>query len=242
MFPLSVAAVATHRRNYRLFTFFLTPVFVLLAERFQGDWWTAAARAGDAAIGGGLAFVAAVLIFPSRERTRLPDLLANMLDGVAGYAVAILEGVADRHSDAVEARVMAARRDAGIALGEAENSLERLLAEPRHDTGAEEYALQLITYARRATGALTTIDTYAARDLAPEAALRPELSRAIESYVVSTLRQAAAFARGATPGPDSPVPELPGELDSRLYATLARLLRGARLLADVSRDGLARGA
>ena len=48
MFPLSVAAVATHRRNYRLFTFFLTPVFVLLAERFQGDWWVAAARASTA--------------------------------------------------------------------------------------------------------------------------------------------------------------------------------------------------
>jgi uncharacterized membrane protein YccC len=240
MFPLSVAAVATHRRNYRLFTFFLTPVFVLLAERFQGDWWTAAVRAGDAAIGGALAFVAAVLIFPSRERTRLPDLLANMLDGVADYAVAILSGVVDRHSEAVEARVTAARRAAGIGLGEAENSLERLLAEPRHDTGAEEYALQLITYARRASGALTTIDTYVARDLTPESALSPELAQALETYVVGTLHQAAAFARGAKPGPDAAVPELPEQLDSRLQATFARLLRGAALLADVSRGGLER--
>jgi uncharacterized membrane protein YccC len=238
MFPLSVAAVATHRRNYRLFTFFLTPVFVLLAERFQGDWWTAAVRASDAAIGGGLAFVSAVLIFPSRERTRLPELLAQMLDRVAGYASAILGGVADRHSEGVEARVAMARRDAGISLGEAETSLERLLAEPRHDSGDEEYALQLITYARRATGALTTIDTYAARDLAPEAALSPELAQAIQSYVVGTLHQAAAFARSGQPESDASVPELPSTLDSRLHATLSRLLRGARLLADVSRSGL----
>ncbi|HEY1536170.1 MAG TPA: FUSC family protein, partial [Polyangiaceae bacterium] len=242
MFPLSVAAVATQRRNYRLFTFFLTPVFVLLAERFQGDWWTAAARAGDAAIGGGLAFVAAVLIFPSRESTRLPDLLANMLERVADYAVAILSGVADRHSEAVEARVTAARRAAGIGLGEAENSLERLLSEPRHDASAEEYALQLITYARRASGALTTIDTYAARVLTPESSLSPELAQAFETYVVGTLHRAAAFVRGAEPGPDGPVPELPEQLDARLQAILARLLRGVALMADVSRGGLERVA
>ncbi len=238
MFPLSVAAVATHRRNYRLFTFFLTPVFVLIAERFQGDWWTAAVRAGDAALGGGIAFVAAVFIFPSRETTRLPDLLATMLDHVASYAVATLEGLADRHAEAIETRINAARRDTGISLGEAESSLERLLAEPRHDTGAEEYALQLITYARRATGALTAIDTYVARDLTPQAALTPTLAQAIEAYVVSTLHQAAAFARGLEPGPDAAIPELPTELDTRLRSTLARLLRGAGLISDVARRGL----
>jgi len=237
MFPLSVAAVATHRRNYRLFTFFLTPVFVLIAERFQGDWWTAAVRAGDAALGGGIAFVAAVLIFPSRETTRLPDLLGAMLDHVANYAAAILESLADRQAQASEARINAARRDTGISLGEAESSLERLLAEPRHDTAAEEYALQLITYARRATGALTAMDTYVARDLTPQAALSQSLTQAIESYVVSTLHQAARFARGLQPDSDVPVPELPVELDPRLRSTLARLLRGSALISDVARRG-----
>src|SRR5437868_929285 len=100
---------------------------------------------------------------------------------------------------------------------------------------AEEYALQLITYARRTTGALTAIDTYAARDLAPQAALSPALAQSIERYVVSTLRQAAAFARGLEPGPDAALPELPSELDMRLYATLARLLRGADLIAGAAR-------
>ena len=237
MFPLSVAAVATHRRNYRLFTFFLTPVFVLLAERYQGDWWTAAVRAGDAALGGGIAFVAAVFIFPSRETTRLPDLLAAMLDHVADYAVATLEGLSDRHAEDTDAHVADARRETGISLGEAENSLERLLAEPRHDEGAEEYALQLITYARRATGALTAIDTYAARDLTPQTALSKTLTHDIETYVVSTLHQAAAFARGLEPAPDLPVPELPIDLDTRLRSTLARLLRGAGLVSDVARRG-----
>ena len=132
--------------------------------------------------------------------------------------------------------------EAGIALSEAENSLERLLTEPRHDMATEEYALQLITYGRRAAGALTTIDTYSARDLTSEVALGAPLARAVETYVVTTLHQAAAFARGAQPEADAPVPELPTELDARLRATLARLLRGARLVADISRGGLDRVA
>ena len=242
MFPLSVAAVATHRRNYRLFTFFLTPVFVLIAERFQGNWWVAASRASDAMVGGGIAFVAAVFIFPSRERTRLPELLARMLDAVANYTVAVFEGVADRHAEAADTRIMAARRDAGIALSEAENSLERLLAEPRHDTPAGEYALQLITYGRRAAGALTAVDTYAAHDLARAAPLEAQLARTLETFLVATLHQAAAFSRGLEPEPDPPVPELPTGLDPRIHSTLARLLRGARLLADLSRGGIDRVA
>ncbi len=234
MFPLSVAAVATHRRNYRLFTFFLTPVFVLLAERHQGDWWTAAVRATDATIGGGIAFVAAVLVFPSRERTRLPDLLAKMLEAIAKYATAVLSGVRDRHAEPMEARITSARRNAGIALGEAESSLERLLAEPRHDMATEEHALQLITYARRVTGALTTIDTYAAVDLDGASALPSDLALAVEKYAVGTLERAATFARGNAGTTDLPVPELPSALDPRLQATLSRLLRGARLVAEAS--------
>jgi uncharacterized membrane protein YccC len=242
MFPLSVAAVATHRRNYRLFTFFLTPVFVLLAERFQGDWWVAAARASDAAIGGGIAFIAAVFVFPSRERTRLPELLARMLDAVADYGVAVLEAAANRHTEAAEMAVMSARRAAGIALGEAENSLERLLTEPRHDTPAGEYALQLITYARRSAGALTTIDTYSARDLTGEPPFSAEFAGALEAFLVGSLHQAAAFARGLKPEPDVPTPELPSGLEPRIHSTLARLLRGARLLTDLSRGGIERVA
>jgi len=242
MFPLSVAAVATHRRNYRLFTFFLTPVFVLLAERFHGDWWVAVARASDAAIGGGIAFVAAVFVFPSRERTRLPELLARMLDAVAAYATAVFDGAVNRHTESAEARIMAARRDAGIALGEAENSLERLLTEPRHNTPTGEYALQLITYARRAAGALTTIDTYSARDLTSTAPIAPELARTLQAFLVATLHQAAGFARGSKPTTDTPIPDLPPGLDPRIHSTLARLLRGAHLLTDLSRGGIERVA
>ena len=70
--------------------------------------------------------------------------------------------------------------------------------------------------------------------------LGAELAQAVELYVVTTLQRAASFARGAEPGGDAELPALPDELDSRLRSTLARLLRGAKLVADISRNGLDR--
>lgn len=236
MFPLSVAAVATQRRNYRLFTFFLTPVFVLHAERFSGDWWTAVVRAADAGVGGSVALFAALVVFPSRERKQLPELLARMLRAVADYAQAVLEGLSQRSLEAVEARIVATRRDAGLALGEAENALERLLSEPRHGVEDEELSLQLITYSRRASGALTMLDTYAARGLGVSLELAPELARAVGEHVVGTLRAAADAAQGTKQEAfASAVPELPEQLDPRARAPLARLLRGAGLIEEVAR-------
>jgi uncharacterized membrane protein YccC len=72
MVPLSVAAVATRPRSYRLFTFFLTPVFVLLAERYTGDWWAAASRAGDTLLGGATALLAGVIVVPSSSAGDCP--------------------------------------------------------------------------------------------------------------------------------------------------------------------------
>ena len=230
MFPLSVAAVATQRRSYRLFTFFLTPVFVLLAEHHPGDWWTAAARVGDVVVGGVLALVAAVLVFPSRERARLPDALVAMLDAVAAYAEAVLGSLGNRTTSAASARVLASRRAAGIAFGEAEASLERLLAEPMRKANVGEDALQLITYARRSTAALTALDTYATAGLSHEAIPRDVPAQAIATYVAGVLRGAGAFVRdGATRSVFAP-PELPAQLDAHLRAALERLLRHVALV------------
>lgn len=60
LFPLAVAALVTRSRSYRWFTFFLTPMFVLVAMQEPGEWWIAFARAGDALLGGLIALGASV--------------------------------------------------------------------------------------------------------------------------------------------------------------------------------------
>jgi uncharacterized membrane protein YccC len=191
MFPLSVAAVATRPRSHRLFAFFLTPVFVLIAEAHPGDWWTAVARATDAVVGGAIALVAAMAFWPSWERTRLPDALAAMLAAVAAYRDLVVASI-DRDRDAgLEHAVAQARRTAGIALGEAETSLERALAEPVRSAAEGERAMQLITHARRLTNACTALDTRAAHGLASAPALRTVELRTVRAYA-DDLRARAA--------------------------------------------------
>jgi uncharacterized membrane protein YccC len=158
MFPLSVAAVVTRPRSYRLFTFFVTPVFVLIALRSPGDWATAATRVGDVLLGGAIAVTAALLIYPRwEERIGLPAALAAMRRAVETYRDVVLAALGPR-SPADGARVVAARRAAGVSTSEAETSLERWLAEPMRRGVDEARALEQITFARRLGLAVTTLD------------------------------------------------------------------------------------
>jgi uncharacterized membrane protein YccC len=185
MLPLSVAAVATRPRSYRLFTFFLTPVFVLIAERHPGDWWTAAARAGDSVIGGLIALVAALVVLPSWERTRLPDALDGMIAAVTTYRDLVIASLDRRRSDTaaqIDLTIAKARRAAGLAIGEAETSLERWLAEPLRAPTQGESAMQLVTHARRLTNACTALDSRAAHGVADDEASRAGPLEAIATY------------------------------------------------------------
>ncbi len=249
MVPLSVAALATRPHSYRLFTFFLTPVFVLLAERYPGDWWTAAARVGDTVAGGAVALAAAFLVFPAWEARRLPETLAAMFAAVRRYAGAVLGGLADGALARDEARALAARRDAGVALGEAETALERALDEPARAGRAAADAMQLVTFARRLAGSLTALELYALEDArraeaaeagapaaGPPAGARGvsgEVARAIAAYVDDVLRDAEAFSRGepAVPPPAPPPP--PGGLDAHARGLAERVVNLAALTAGL---------
>jgi len=161
MFPMSMAAVVTRPRSYRLFTFFVTPVFVLIAMRSPGDWWAAAARAGDSLLGGAIAFAAALFIYPRwEERIGMPHALAAMSRAVETYRDVVL-GSLGRRDPPTASRVVEARRSAGIAISEAEASLERRLAEPMRRGSDEARAMEQITFARRLAHSVTALDTLA---------------------------------------------------------------------------------
>ncbi|MBX3218090.1 MAG: FUSC family protein [Labilithrix sp.] len=214
MVPLSVAAVATRPRSHRLFTFFLTPVFVLLAERWHGDWWIAAARSGDALLGGAIALVAA-LVFPSREEKRLSAALDAAVAAVRRYAEVVVGAQLARTPASPD--VVVARREVGVALGAAETSLERMLGEPLRSRAEAAEAMLLVTHVRRLAAALTTLD---ARQLGPESAepLRVVLSGVVDAIDPRRLRDVAsgsAALAGATPD---------------AYHVLARIARQADLV------------
>jgi len=218
--PLSIAAVATRPRSYRLFTFFLTPVFVLLAERHLADWMTAAERAGDAVLGGAVALLAGVIVLPESERDLLPDRLAQMLDVLGAYAARTL-GAGGEGADASAA----ARRAMGVAFGDAETSLERYLAEPRRDEAWSADAMLLVTYARRLSTAMTSLGVLGVTDATSRAGERGQVA----TYVHHAIMSAQAWVRGeARPTPV----EVPAASDPNTPAgaALSRVLGWAALI------------
>lgn len=223
MLPLSVAAVATKPRSYRLFTFFLTPVFVLLAQKGHDDLRTVLMRFVDAVVGGGIALVAALVIFPSWEKRRLPELLASAVRALEGYARAVLGPHTGVDEAARHVAADAARRTAGIAFGEAETSLERFIAEPGRKPEHAADAMQLVTHARRLAGALT----------ATEASPRADGLRESETlaYVQAVTEAAEAFARDGKATRAVPAPPL----DSRDHVAphLDRVVHHAAILAGL---------
>ncbi len=235
MVPLSVAAVATRPRSYRLFTFFLTPVFVLLAERHPGDWWTAATRVGDVALGGVIALVASAFVLPSSERGRLPDALAAMLSAVAAYTRTVIEAAPARRAEGadtgVEARVEEGRRAASVAVVAAEASLERLRAVPLGDQSGAVDSMRLVTWARRLARALWVVVRVAwtARQCAAA------LAR-VGAYVAAAVEAAEARVRGERV---AAAPLAPEGID---HAALGRVVRQAALVASVGGGERAAGA
>jgi len=215
LIPFGIAALTTRPRSHRLFVLFLTPLFVVLAERWQGDWWTAAARVGDALVGASIALIAA-LVFPSREQPRLVDALRAVLESVRRYSEIAIEAHVARRSGAPE--VLAARREVSAALGVAEASLERALAEPLRARHTLEDALLLLTYTRRLANAITSLDV--AHDTAPH----EEAAREVLAYVHAVHDSALL----------GPKPPRPPELDPSVssHELLARIVRQAELLGS----------
>jgi uncharacterized membrane protein YccC len=229
--PLSVAAVATRPRSYRLFTFFLTPLFVIITDPAH-DWRTAALRAGDAVLGGAVAMLFGVLVAPASERTRAPDAIVAMLSTLGEYAAAVFASLRDPTPPGDAAKVAAARRSLGIALGAAETSLERWLAEPLRDHAFAADAMLLATYARRLGTALTSLDVVRVSEGALQGA-RVDVAP-VATYVAAVLETAKAHVGGDAlpPVPPSPPVLPPGE--SAIDVALERVVRWAALVAGLA--------
>jgi uncharacterized membrane protein YccC len=231
--PLSVAAVATRPRSYRLFTLFLTPVFVLLTDPAH-DWRTSAQRAGDAVLGGAIALAAGVLIAPASERKLAPDALRDMLTVLGSYASVVFAALlqpagASGRTTARADQVASARRAVGIALGAAEASLERWLAEPLSDRAFAADAMLLVTYARRLATALTSLDVL--RAFAPGGG--PDASR-VAAYVADVLEAARAHVLGSAVPALPPAPVLYAPADVSVERAFERIVRWAALVASVA--------
>jgi uncharacterized membrane protein YccC len=156
LFPLGLMALAILPVNYAAFAFFLTPTFVLAWLPYSGDWQLALVRIAHTVAGALISLLAMRFLFPAYERDRAPDFLRASLAADRRYLAQLAEAWRSRSG---ASRLLAnARRAAGLAHNDTEESLERLLTEswPRRRPFAQ-FVPAFVTYLRRFAQSVTTL-------------------------------------------------------------------------------------
>jgi uncharacterized membrane protein YccC len=158
LFPLTLLALAVLPLSYAAFAFFLTPAFVLAWLPYSGDWQLALIRILNTFAGAVISILAMMFLFPIYERDRAPAFLRASLNADRRYLEQLVEAWKDDSSSARE--LASARRGAGLAHNDTDESLQRLLAEswPRRLPFAH-FATAFVTYLRRFAQSVTTLTT-----------------------------------------------------------------------------------
>lgn len=216
MIPLVGLAMAVRTRNYGLFTFFLTPVFVLLARHGQHDWRISLERILDASVGGGIAVATALMVFPAREKRRLPSTLGTLFDDLRAYSDLVLV--------TPEVPSAEARRRVALACEEAESSLERMMLEPGTKASDAAVYVQLVSCSRRLLGGLVAFS------VTPSGS--SEDRGRVSAYVRDVAERASRFARQGERVDD--LPKRPA-IDEHETSLLAAVVRDAAIVAAVTR-------
>jgi uncharacterized membrane protein YccC len=163
----SVLTLATFAVNYAWYSFFLTPTFVLMSLPHLRDWHFAGVRIEMTVIGALVAVVAMRLLWPEEEKIELGRLLGQAAAADSAYVAAMLRfwKAPPEERQAAERQVLApARRRSGLAVIDAQETLDRLLLEPdlswrRQDKSGSEWesALTFVTYLQRFARAVTAL-------------------------------------------------------------------------------------
>jgi uncharacterized membrane protein YccC len=217
LFPLSVIGFSARQVSYGAYVACLTPQLVILVELLDpghSSWEIAIMRALFTVLGGAVAVVGALLLWPIWEPLRLGEQLAATLAAYRRYAHAVLSELL---GEAPISLAEEARRQAGVASNNLEVSLTRALQEPlRGQRSRLDAAMAAASTLRRLAGPLSTLHH------APKATPADQpLWRGWRDWVAEAF--AAADCRQPAPArPAEPVPEPLGRL-----ATQLELLGGA---------------
>ncbi|HET8935573.1 MAG TPA: FUSC family protein [Polyangiales bacterium] len=218
VFVFVAVAVALLPLNYGVFTVFLTPAFVLLAETQAGNVDVISERILNTGLGALIALLGSRLILPLSERDQIRPLLVAALSKLEQ-----LIELAAQDQPAI-GQVRAARRGLGMALLNAEASYQRLLTETGIPADQSQAVLTLLLSAHRIASGLIAIV------FARGTPLHERLTeRAADlQTAISTLREAIETKADPAPTPEPNEAPDPVERVEVLFEQLA-VMRTAAL-------------
>lgn len=214
LFPLAVIALSVRPASFGLFITCITPLVVLLSELGrpgESELTLAAMRALYALIGGSLAVVATLALWPSWEPDRIQRDLRAALLAHGAYARAEIAALL---GEATGAMVDAARRTAGLASNNLESTLQRALLEPGGSPAMLTAALTIDAALRRMAGRISALQ------LAETARHAPAPWRAWSDWVERAVQCLADRVPNLPPRPALPE----GDPQAESLARIARQL------------------
>lgn len=174
------------RQRYWIAVTFITPLIILLLDLLSHHPWVQIVeRIGNTLGGATIAVIAGYLLWPSPERRRLPEQIADALDATRAYLNVAFAPLAARAADQE-----AARSAAELAIANVDAALGRMLAEPAHMRAHADRAMAMLTYMQRVSRHLTRLSVYTSRR-------SPHLPSAepLRECLDATLRAAATSLR-----------------------------------------------
>lgn len=236
--PFTIGAVAVLPLNYGFFVLLLTPVFVLLAEPHPGDWGVAGLRVVNTVIGGVIALAASQLLWPVRELSTYASQLASLLRELRAQLSAVTTP-GDATTPEWRRAAHEARRRFGVAVTNAEATMQRLITEDVPNPHRVEAAMTVLTYGRRMASTLSAIaETHAGGEIATPAPAVAELAAELDA-IIDSLNGAAArdLSRLSTTEtiPTRSIARAPGTSDSAQSLQDAQLDRLRAQLAVMHR-------
>jgi len=204
---LLFATFALIRRRYGYAITFLTPIVMLLIGEGSADpWIDLAERIAYTVVGAALALAAGYGLWPQWERERLSDRLARAIRADRDYLVAALAGLAIGGPPA--AALGQLRRQAEIAVGNADAAFQRMLGEPAHRRARVDAGFTALVYIHRLSRHTTALAAHLGVVVAASAAL--DTLRQLLVTALEDVAQALDDGRPPTPRPafDEPLAQL----------------------------------
>lgn len=219
---MAAVSVSVIQVNYALYAALLTPTFLLLAQLNGLDPRLAGLRAMTNIAAGVVALIASRLLWPTTEKTRIGDELAKAVE-----ALRVLFHVTSRRPRAPDAELEAARRRFGLLVGNADVSLQRLVAERTLSEQELEPLITLPLYLRRFCWSAIAL-----MSLPTETPLPETLVQAFDG----ALEELAAALREKRPPRELSSMGVESELkDTLLQGQVARLMQHLQAIHDAEK-------
>ena len=223
------------KRRYALAVFFVTLMLVTIMDAVEPlSWQFTFARLYATLAGGGMALVAAWLLWPQWEKEQFPKILAPAVRANRAYLAAILTAL--QTGQPFTGSVIQRKREVERANSLTAASLQRMLGEPANPSALMERAAALTASNQRITRAATVLAVHLnLRQPVSEPGLAL-LGATIAESLENLARHIASEPCPAGPVPPPPEPRpAPGDATAPLiYGQLAKIVTEIEAMALVN--------